>query len=177
MDNFDWNEYLKSFEEIIGERNKSGELIEEDYFFKETTADKDRTGWIILEEYINTSINSINLVSIPEAWCGVEFKINVISIGATNLILGSPELEEYPIDREEIVKIVKIILDKKVIKKIGPDKLDDLYYWKIDDTQSIKFKNDVGTTINSINWDSSTNTFTTSSSPSITIFDMETKGL
>lgn len=74
--------------------------------FKEIEKPKDKTGWIVVGEMKDLTYNPVSLESIPDAWCGFEFKIEVISYGSDNIILGSPELLDLPIDLEELKRQV-----------------------------------------------------------------------
>ena len=74
--------------------------------FKEIEKVENKIGWIVIGEMKDFTYNPITLESIPEAWCGVKFKIEVIAFGSENIILGSPELLDYPIDFEELKKIL-----------------------------------------------------------------------
>ena len=74
--------------------------------FKEIEKVKNKIGWIVIGEMKSFTYSPITLESIPDAWCGVKFKIEVIAFGSENIILGSPELLDYPIDFEELKKIL-----------------------------------------------------------------------
>lgn len=74
--------------------------------FKEIEKPKDKTGWIVVGDIKDLTYSPVSLESIPDAWCGFEFKIEVISYGSDNIILGSPELLDLPIDLEELKRQV-----------------------------------------------------------------------
>ena len=98
---------------------------EESCLFTETTPDTNRVGWIVIGETDRTALLPIAYESNPDAWCGERFKINIMG----NLILGSPELIESPLDLEYIKEEVeKLMVDYSAVrlKHDGINRLEPL---------------------------------------------------
>lgn len=76
-----------------------------DELFKITEQlEENKVGWIVLGEFESSKQNNLALESIPDAWCGIEFKINIINLGDKRLVVGSPDI---PFDYEDIMDCVK----------------------------------------------------------------------
>ena len=112
--NTNYVDFLQDSYVSLSDITISDEELEE-YFFKKIELNETREGWSVISELVEDDskylFKELNLISTPEAWCGIEFKISLIPISPSSvLILGNPDLEDCPIDREDLIVTLKKVL-------------------------------------------------------------------